>query len=635
MKFDQDIEDFLNSEFQNGISEIAKMDHLIEWTGLDQVEIKKWFKLKRRTTTNSALSNNNDKVDAWFAKFPFVSYMSETEREKIVEETGLTIKAIQALWNKKRDAMREHGIDLQPDKDIKRRASNKNKVLYEAFEKSTYPDPEKISELATETGLTEKQVKNWFNQKRCHKRFTDIDLSLTGSEKTKLLTFWSENVEPIREELTEISNATGLEVQTVKDWFRGMRADNRIKLTHDFREHHVSAHPKEKVDIMKRFFEEDHFYVTGADEPEMKSRVLMVAEEVGLTPKQIISWFRCERGKHGEANPYPALTDEKLELIEKEFLIDRMFLHIEGSQIHDRCKVLGEKIGLAPLTILRGRKILDEKYHVAEKKAKLQAILDKHFEEQIICDDERCKKIAEEISEFGSMTPAQVAGWFRAERKRKDILLKGKIPKTEAEFESEKLLEGFFASNKKPTAEQHEMLATKTGMTVSEVCKWFWRKRSHDSYQKINSQSRIGNQPISALAIAHIQEEYKKSKNFGHKKISAIAERFECKVTQVKKQITILNEAAGVKRVNNPIPDDKIPALEKYFAEANHATFGRAAKIAKELDLTIKQVKHFFDRTRQRLGVKSDSKIYKKVVENKKIREKEDKKKDVVIKTEI
>ena len=297
------------------------------------------------------------------------------------------------------------------------------------------------------------------------------------------------------------------------------------------------------------------------------------------------------------------ITDEKLDLIEQEFLIDPDFKHVEGNEIRERYAFLSTKIKLAPSAIEKVRKDLLKKHGVIERKRKTDEILKRHFEDQCYVDLKRAQKIADETS---TMTALQVKGWFYSERARNGIHVFSKIPESEEEIQRQIVLEKFFEHTPKPSEEDYENLAQETNIKTAELKIWFHRKRS---YMYTGALSNGNCLPITATAIAFIEEEYKKKRVFGKKRIEEIAKKCGCVSSQVSKQILRLNEKAGIKIVVNPLKKDQIDVLEEYYREQNHAYFARAAKIAKEIGVEYRKVTQWFVRKRNQEGVASTSKI--------------------------
>ena len=168
------------------------------------------------------------------------------------------------------------------------------------------------------------------------------------------------------------------------------------------------------------------------------------------------------------------------------------------------------------------------------------------------------------------------------------------------------LLEKFFEHTQKPSDDDLVNLAEETKVKISELKIWFHRKRS---YLHAGSLSNGNCLPITATAIAFIEQEYKKKRVFGKKRIEEIAKKCGCVSSQVSKQILRLIEKAGIKIVVNPLKQDQIAVLEKYYKEQNHANFARAAKIAKEIGCEYRKVTQWFIKKRNQEGVASTSKI--------------------------
>lgn len=420
MTFDTDTENFLNAEFlKEDNPEKTKMDYLVEWTGLEEHEIKKWFRLKRRKISCSAIVSNESKINSWFEKFPYLSYLSETEKQEITTDTGMTMKALFSLWNKKRDQAKAEGTLKCRDKERVRRSAKNDKILYEFFDHKMYPTDEEYNDLSIKTGMTIKKLRNWFVNRRGEKKYKNIDKNLTETQKSQLLNFWSENVEPIREELDEIAFITGLELKDVKLWFSGKRHEERIKIKHDMSEHNPICHKKEHIEILKKYYNQDCFLVTGAKDTQ--EHVKTIVEELGgaLSKKQVISWFQCKRSQEGKTYKPPELTNEKYKMIEQEFLIDENFSHFDDKELRVRCTLVADRVGVTARCVKRVRKELLEKHKFNEEKEIRERIMLKHFEESIYCDTKRANMILEEIRESISTSnfqAIQVRRWFASYR---------------------------------------------------------------------------------------------------------------------------------------------------------------------------------------------------------------------------
>ena len=91
-----------------------------------------------------------------------------------------------------------------------------------------FPDPEEKEKLATQLGLTVEQIKNWFTNNR--KRYWDKEKHFVDDKK-EIKKWFDDHIDkpfPNPEEKEELATQTGLTVEQIKNWFINKRKRTQI-----------------------------------------------------------------------------------------------------------------------------------------------------------------------------------------------------------------------------------------------------------------------------------------------------------------------------------------------------------------------------------------------------------------------
>ena len=81
-------------------------------------------------------------------------YPTKTDREAFAKECGITAKQVDKWFDKRRA------------KDMKEELKTRNKRLEAAYDRNRYPTETDREAIAIQCGITAKQVDNWFNKRR-------------------------------------------------------------------------------------------------------------------------------------------------------------------------------------------------------------------------------------------------------------------------------------------------------------------------------------------------------------------------------------------------------------------------------------------------------------------------------------
>ena len=160
------------------------------------------------------------------------------------------------------------------------------------------PTKEEIKILSLQIERTEKSVKRWFNYKvvELNKKKNTTTKNLTQKQLKTLVTFFENKQRPNENEFEELSNASGLSVRRIKNWFVLKRVNTKKESQKNNNKQRLIDKNNHCEKIYKRFTKSDNEMSEmeyekrqHADFEEEKS----VSEEYGLD--DINNWFNMRR----------------------------------------------------------------------------------------------------------------------------------------------------------------------------------------------------------------------------------------------------------------------------------------------------------------------------------------------------
>jgi len=291
-------------------------------TGLTQSQISSWFQTERhriKLTTNQKQTSEKHKLLEWFERNPFPS---KEERQELSESTCLSYDTLTSWFARERKKRRNRGETI---------------VRYLELEQQFEIDPYSKGhhkELALKTGLSVRQVQNWFRRKRVSTN--NVSSSKESDFATKypeLLIQFETNPYITQTELNDLVTSTGLAERQIQNWFK-YRQKKTNNVVQEFGM--ASKYPQ----LTEQFEKNPH--------PD-RSDVSRLIELTGLTKLQIYSWFRNKQKSSGLNGPV-FRENGKLTLKEKHPQLENQF-KMNPYPSQDEKKTLSEITGLNNSTL--------------------------------------------------------------------------------------------------------------------------------------------------------------------------------------------------------------------------------------------------------------------------------------------
>ena len=257
-------------------------------TGLSLRQVQMWFRRKRVSTNKVASSKDSDyakKFPELVTQFETNPYITQIELNDLVSSTGLTEKQIQN-WFRYRLKKNENPVQ-------KFYMASKYPQLAEQFEKNPHPNQSDMSRLIKDTGLTRVKIYNWFRhqQKLSGLNGPVLNEKFKGLRETypQLEKQFNINPYPTQEEKRNLSEITGLSKYTVDNWFAGER--NNKDLTSTNPDQHHGQPLSMKFPVLDQQFK--------LNPNPSETEKLNLIEATGLTRTQINKYFYNRRIKMG------------------------------------------------------------------------------------------------------------------------------------------------------------------------------------------------------------------------------------------------------------------------------------------------------------------------------------------------
>jgi transcriptional regulator with XRE-family HTH domain len=161
-------------------------------------------------------------------------------------------------------------------------------------ESSPFLSTAEKKELEVQTGLSRRQIINWFSEERKRRGFgkTRDNRWLPKSSVEVLKKFFDENISESNPFLSiagkeELEAQTGLSRRQIECWFSEERKRRGLSQTRH-------KWPSSVIEILTQWYNEINPYPTKEEKVEL-------AAKTGLTEIQVGNWFGSERYKRGEA----------------------------------------------------------------------------------------------------------------------------------------------------------------------------------------------------------------------------------------------------------------------------------------------------------------------------------------------
>ncbi|KAL4908539.1 hypothetical protein BDW74DRAFT_175221 [Aspergillus multicolor] len=224
-------------------------------------------------------------LESWYYGRPNGPYPDIQDLRELHRQTRLGIDQISRWFT--REQRRNHGNPMAlPARAVQ--------VLGSWYNRNPYPSAADREKIRAETGLRPGQIWRWFMRERKRNHVDFWDLPATAVEVLK--SCYNRNPNPSGEDKERIEEETGLDMLQINGWFERVRGNPPLRIR-------AHRHLATAVRVLAAWF------LDRKDDPE-KERL---AEETGLTLKQVRIWFEDARRKRGYANRVHALQVARTE----------------------------------------------------------------------------------------------------------------------------------------------------------------------------------------------------------------------------------------------------------------------------------------------------------------------------------
>ena len=332
---------------------------IMENTGLKDRQVSQWF-FCERNSRKKAMTKSQDQVPPlpgqskdqvppvsvttirirfsetvvallteWYDAHETKPYPTRSERAQLASDTELTEVQVDSWFKSERKRRRKADstvVGHRRREIYSQFALDHLKQWYADHEADPRPSSKEVTEIASATGLSEKQVKSWFhnatNKRKkaagaiinSQHRFSDTDLEY-------LKNLYALNPYPTNLEKKEFSAALGVTEKQVDTWF-----NNERKKRKDHGDLETVSNDMFS-DVALDYFQQWYVDNDMNDLPTIEE-IASMSLATGVNEKMIKSWFHGERVKrrkaafdylrswyaYNEANPYPS-REEKINMV--------------------------------------------------------------------------------------------------------------------------------------------------------------------------------------------------------------------------------------------------------------------------------------------------------------------------------
>ncbi len=290
-------------------------------TKVDYEQIFNWFRTRRhkykqtekRLPAKAGLPEhiNNYLIERYTAnKNP-----SRSDIEEIALQTHLTTEKVNSWFKKRRIQLKETKPNTIPEEAIK--------YLIEKYAVNKYPNSEQIRQMSVESNVGTEQIFNWFRTRR--QRLKETKKTKYSTEVINyMIQKFNMNFYPSSFEFQQMSVETGLTVKQVNQWF----SDRRFKFNHTvIKPIEISVNQTElpvvQVKEKKRRAPRQPNTSKSNGFPSVvveylnekysinnyptASEIQTIVSDTGLTKRQINQWFNDKRYRSNKtrSNKYP------------------------------------------------------------------------------------------------------------------------------------------------------------------------------------------------------------------------------------------------------------------------------------------------------------------------------------------
>ena len=250
----------------------TEKQRLSECTGMSHSAISQWFvrERKQRKILRPSLSNKYPELEKQFR----IDSYSTKQHKNLALITGLSERQVKSWFRRKRISTISNLATKYPELEVQ-------------FESNPYITPKEIDTLAFSTGLTQKEIENWFKFKK--NWLSQQNKKGLATKYPQLLEQFQRNPHPSQSDLRHLIEVTGLSRDQIFNWFRNQQKLNGLSGP-VFSDHG-------KVTMKETYPElEKQFNINPYPSKEEKAKL---SEKTGLTYQQVHSWFHAERLRFG------------------------------------------------------------------------------------------------------------------------------------------------------------------------------------------------------------------------------------------------------------------------------------------------------------------------------------------------
>ena len=437
-------------------------------TGLTKNQIKSWFYRERDRKSEKGenliksplLADTYPDLGKQFDKDPFPSL---EEKLELMDKTGLSRRSVESWFNRERKRRRKMGDDSIEIQSW----SIKYPELEKQFKLNPY-SRNQYKELAYKTGLSERQVKEWFQRRRLS--MSTLKISNLTTKYPELLLQFENNPYLTPNELDKLVSTTGLAKIQIQTWFQYQQKKNGM------------AH--QKFDMATKYPQlVEQFELNPHPNREDVDRLI---EVTGLKKSQIRRWFENKQEINGLSGPvFSESTKSTMRNnypeLEQQFNVNPYPIEDEINKLSEVTNLSNEQLKKWFYKERRRLNITHTKnsscFENERNKIKTRQPMSKMYPQLLESFDQNAfpsKTTKQELAESTGLQQHKIEKWFQNERalrraKGQSISrpsLSNEYPELEAQFEIDPY-----------STKQHKELAQKTGLSKDQVMRWFDRKR--------------------------------------------------------------------------------------------------------------------------------------------------------------
>ena len=197
------------------------MLELMNITGLSRMQVANWFKHERNRRRKNgdisikwpSLSNKHSELEESFKRNP---YTSTEEKHRLMNTTGLSRKTLDNWFYGERKRRKKNGENLIKKPSL----SDQYPDLKKQFDKDPYLNHLELKNLAASTGLTENQIRQKFKYYQKKNELPVQDFRESISKYPQLKDQFKNTPYPSESDFDRLVIETGLSDRQVYDWFQ-------------------------------------------------------------------------------------------------------------------------------------------------------------------------------------------------------------------------------------------------------------------------------------------------------------------------------------------------------------------------------------------------------------------------------